>query len=172
MQAAILEIGAIYVSADVHDGWGVAARKKKITGHASLPVVKPMRKADSLGGHAFALVGFNRTGFVVQNSWGLPWGNCGFGVMPYEDWVKYGTDAWTAALGVPRQRRAKTSGVPVPFQGEDSDSPRRRHRVPVEREGAAAEGEQGSRAVERRGSVPAHDRDRQRRPGHQSNRHA
>ena len=71
MQAAIREIGAIYVSGDVHDGWGIEASKKSITGHASLPVVKPMRKADSLGGHAFALVGYNKIGFVVQNSWGL-----------------------------------------------------------------------------------------------------
>lgn len=112
LQAAIREIGAIYVSADVHDGWGIAVRNKSITGHASLPVVKPMRKADSLGGHAFALVGFNRIGFVVQNSWGLVWGNCGFGVMPYEEWVKYGTDAWIAALGVPSDA-SKTSNVPV-----------------------------------------------------------
>jgi hypothetical protein len=112
MQAAILEIGAIYVSADVHDGWGIQARTKTITGHASLPVVKGIRKADSLGGHAFALVGFNRTGFVVQNSWGLPWGNCGFGVLPYDEWVKYGTDAWIAALGVPADA-TKASSVPA-----------------------------------------------------------
>lgn len=112
MQAAILEIGAIYVSADVHDGWAIAARKKVITGHASLPVVGAIRKADSLGGHAFALVGYNRTGFVVQNSWGLSWGNCGFGVLPYEEWVEYGTDSWIAALGVPSQA-AKASGVPL-----------------------------------------------------------
>ena len=112
MQAAILEIGAIYVSADVHDGWGIEARSKKIDGHASLPVVKGIRKADSLGGHAFALVGYNRIGFVVQNSWGLPWGNCGFGVMPYEEWVKYGTDSWTAALGVPSDT-TRASTVPA-----------------------------------------------------------
>lgn len=101
MQAAIHEIGAILVSADVHDGWALSVRKGGITGHASLPVVKPVRKRDTLGGHAFALVGFNRIGFVVQNSWGLAWGNCGFGVVPYEEWVKHGTDAWVAALGVP-----------------------------------------------------------------------
>lgn len=112
LQAAIFEIGAIYVSADVHDGWAIAERKKSITSHAALPPVKPMRNADSLGGHAFALVGFNRIGFVVQNSWGLRWGNCGFGVLPYEEWVKYGTDAWIAALGVPASA-AKTSSVPV-----------------------------------------------------------
>jgi hypothetical protein len=113
MQAAIREIGAIYVSGDVHDGWGIQARKQAITGHASLPVVNPMKKPDSLGGHAFALVGYNRIGFVVQNSWGLVWGNCGFGVLPYEDWVKHGTDAWIAALGVP-SGGAKPSSVPVP----------------------------------------------------------
>ncbi|HEV8330854.1 MAG TPA: C1 family peptidase [Steroidobacteraceae bacterium] len=112
MQAAIHEIGAIYVSADVHDGWGIEARNRKIDGHASLPVVKGIRKADSLGGHAFALVGYNRIGFVVQNSWGLPWGNCGFGVLPYEEWVKYGTDAWIAALGVPADA-TKAASVPA-----------------------------------------------------------
>jgi hypothetical protein len=112
MQAAILEIGAIYVSSDVHDGWGLAQDKRAITGHASLPVIRPMKKPDSLGGHAFALVGFNRIGFVVQNSWGMRWGNCGFGVLPYEEWVKYGTDAWIAALGVPASA-ARTSAVPV-----------------------------------------------------------
>ena len=117
MQAAILEIGAIYVSADVHDGWEIAVRNKQITGHASLPAVGSIRKADSLGGHAFALVGFNRVGFVVQNSWGLPWGNCGFGVMPYDEWVKHGTDAWIAALGVPAEE-TRASNVPARPKGK------------------------------------------------------
>lgn len=112
MQAAILEIGAIYVSSDVHDGWGIGGRQPAISGHAALPVVKPMKNPDSLGGHAYALVGFNRIGFVVQNSWGMRWGNCGFGVLPYEDWVKHGTDAWIAALGVPASA-SKISAVPV-----------------------------------------------------------
>jgi hypothetical protein len=112
LQAAILEIGAVYVSSDVHDGWAVAS-KKKITGHASLPTIKPIKKQDSLGGHAFALVGFNGIGFVVQNSWGTAWGNCGFAVLPYEQWVQYGTDAWISALGVPTIA-ARMSKSPVP----------------------------------------------------------
>ncbi len=111
LQAAIREIGAIYVSCDVHDGWAVS-NKKKITGHASLPIIKPIKNSDSAGGHAFALVGFNRTGFVVQNSWGTSWGNCGFAVLPYEQWVQYGSDAWIAALGVPTGA-AKVSRSPV-----------------------------------------------------------
>ncbi|MGH8176957.1 MAG: C1 family peptidase [Steroidobacter sp.] len=112
MQAAILEIGAIYVSSDVHDGWAIAARKREVTGHDSLPAVKPIKRQDTLGGHAYALVGFNRVGFVIQNSWGEQWGNCGFGVLPYEEWVRYGADAWIAALGVPAIA-AKMSAVPV-----------------------------------------------------------
>ena len=118
MQAAILEIGAIYVSSDVHDGWGVEVKKKGVNGHASLPVVRPIRREDSLGGHAYALVGFNRTGFVVQNSWGEKWGNGGFAVLPYEEWVKYGADAWISALGVPAGEAKTASSVPVPAKGK------------------------------------------------------
>jgi pimeloyl-ACP methyl ester carboxylesterase len=112
MQAAIVQIGAIYVSSDVHDGWGLANGGKALKGHASLPVIRSIKKKDSLGGHAFALVGFNRTGFVVQNSWGEDWGNLGFGVLPYEEWVQYGADAWACALGVPALE-GKSASVPV-----------------------------------------------------------
>jgi hypothetical protein len=111
MQAAIADVGAIYVSSDVHDGWGLAS-KNRISGHDSLAVIKPIKKHDSVGGHAFALVGFNTIGFVVQNSWSMKWGTCGFAVLPYEEWVKYGTDAWIAALGVP-SGASKPSSVPV-----------------------------------------------------------
>lgn len=112
MQAAIREIGAIYVSCDVHDGWAISS-KKKITGHASLPTIKAMKNEESIGGHAFALVGFNCDGFVVQNSWGEVWGNCGFATLPYAEWVQHGTDAWIAALGVPAIA-ARSSRSPVP----------------------------------------------------------
>jgi papain like protease len=112
MQAAILEIGAMYVSSEVHDGWGVTSHRVAIKGHASLPVIKAVTRRDSLGGHAYALVGFNRVGFVVQNSWGLNWANKGFAILPYEEWVRYGTDAWVAALGVPASTE-KMSCVPI-----------------------------------------------------------
>jgi pimeloyl-ACP methyl ester carboxylesterase len=111
IQAAILEIGAVYVSSDAHDGWDVASRKA-IKGHDSLAVIQPMKRSDSLGGHAFALVGFNRIGFVVQNSWGTKWGSKGFATLPYEEWVRYGSDAWISALGVPIAT-AKTYRSPV-----------------------------------------------------------
>ena len=105
IQAAILQIGAVYVSASVHDGWGLGESRKAFAGHASLPRIGPLRRRDSIGGHAFALVGFNPSGFVVQNSWGTTWGLRGFAVLPYDEWVTYGTDAWICALGVPGDAR-------------------------------------------------------------------
>lgn len=99
MQAAIYEIGAVYVSADVHDGWTLDATAAP-TNHGQLPRIE--RQAQKTGGHAFALVGFNERGFVVQNSWGTGWGASGFAILSYEDWITNGTDAWAVALGVPQ----------------------------------------------------------------------
>jgi hypothetical protein len=99
MQAAIREIGAVYCSGDVHDGWGLDESPLP-TSHDKLPRIERMSK--KTGGHAFALVGYNEHGFVVQNSWGTVWGAQGFAVLSYEDWVTNGTDCWAVALGVPQ----------------------------------------------------------------------
>ena len=104
LQAALNDVGAVYVSANAHDGWDrlLAKRRRPVpVSHDALPVIGPVIDVRSFGGHAFALVGYNAIGFVVQNSWGELWGARGFGVLPYEDWVEHGTDAWVCALGVP-----------------------------------------------------------------------
>lgn len=105
LQAAIAEIGAVYVSASAHDGWDALSDldKPAPATHAALPVIAPPTDAKSLGGHAFALVGYDERGFIVQNSWGTGWGASGFAVLPYDDWVEHATDAWALALGVPVQ---------------------------------------------------------------------
>lgn len=104
LQAAIHDTGALYVSATVHPGWAVKTRKT-LKGHADLVRIThvPLPKAGQAGGHAFALVGYNEDGFVVQNSWGPDWGSRGFALLPYEDWVTHGEDAWVFTLGVPRR---------------------------------------------------------------------
>lgn len=104
MQAAISEIGAIYVSASVHAGWALAASPATALrkGHPGLPDIAYTGAEEATGGHAFALVGYNERGFVVQNSWGVDWGGGGFAVLGYADWIANGTDAWVAALGVPQ----------------------------------------------------------------------
>ncbi|MEO5326850.1 MAG: C1 family peptidase [Magnetococcus sp. THC-1_WYH] len=101
MQAAIQEVGAIYVSAGVHSGWSKVPHSMDNPTHDTLPVI-PF-PGELTGGHAFALVGYNERGFVVQNSWSQQWGMRGFAILTYEDWVQNGTDAWVCGLGVPKQ---------------------------------------------------------------------
>lgn len=120
LQAAIAEIGAIYVSAEVHDGWSALARTRPAAAprcHRDLDGsrIAPVSDPASLGGHAFALVGYNEHGFIVQNSWGKAWGTGGFGLLPYADWVAHGTDAWACGLGVPlaEELRPASSRRPV-----------------------------------------------------------
>lgn len=119
MQAAIHEIHAIYVAAEVHDGWtGLGKCKRWADARIAAPTGKER------GGHAFALVGYTGEGFIVQNSWGPDWGWNGFALMPYADWVERGYDAWALALGAaldhvvspvlrsgaPLQARARSGG--------------------------------------------------------------
>ena len=102
LQAALQTVGAVYASCFVHEGWahlpGVADLPQ---GHDDLPVIAFDGVVRRDAGHAFALVGFNERGFVLQNSWGPAWGAHGFAVISYEDWLAHGMDAWVVALGVP-----------------------------------------------------------------------
>ena len=115
MQAAISHTGAIYVQATVHEGWAVPARAP-LRGHEDLPAIRHVPKPKKPGGHAFALVGYNELGFVVQNSWGEDWGARGFALLPYEDWTTHGQDAWTFTLGVPRLHALAARGGARPLR--------------------------------------------------------
>jgi len=99
MQAAIKEVGAIYCSAKVHKGWCLNETKELPTsdGTIKLPTIK--YRLETKGGHAFAILGYNEYGFIVQNSWGDQWGHLGFAVLTYKDWVENGIDAWVAVRG-------------------------------------------------------------------------
>ncbi len=86
---ALNEVGTIIVSAKVHHGWnrprnGIIERSDKME-----------------GGHAFAIVGYNKEGFWLQNSWGQSWGNNGIALWSYEDWLTNIMDAWVFRLALP-----------------------------------------------------------------------
>ncbi|MBS4097656.1 MAG: peptidoglycan-binding protein [Sulfuricella sp.] len=100
LQAAIQEVGAIYVSAYTHEGWRLQESEAPAA-HLDLPRIDWNGLPSRTGGHAFALVGFNRDGFVIQNSWGKEWGAGGFAVIGYADWLAHAMDAWVAGMGVP-----------------------------------------------------------------------
>jgi len=125
LQSAINELHAIAVSARIHDGWVEPVRMQH--GQRTMRLVRQSVNARSLGGHAFALVGYNDVGFLVQNSWGADWGRHGFATLPYEDWLDNAYDAWVVRPGVPqtpfadgRPRSARgTGGVLATGRGPD-----------------------------------------------------
>lgn len=47
-----------------------------------------------LGGHAMTVVGYNKKGFIIRNSWGESWGNNGYCMYPYKDWGSH-WEIWT-----------------------------------------------------------------------------
>ncbi len=46
-----------------------------------------------LGGHAMCVVGYNKEGFIIRNSWGYDWGDGGYCYMPYSD-LGYAWEVW------------------------------------------------------------------------------
>ena len=93
--AALNEVDALFVSARVHSGW---FNPKSDDGH-SLAIIQP--NPEPAGGHAFAIVGYNAIGFIVQNSWGERWGTDGFAIWRYADWQANVSDGWVFRLGIP-----------------------------------------------------------------------
>jgi len=89
--AALNEVGAILCSATLHAGWKKPDRE---TGRIT-------RANEDLGGHAFAIVGYDGEGFWIQNSWGENWGRNGTALWSYEDWQLNVRDAWVFQLALP-----------------------------------------------------------------------
>lgn len=117
MQSAIHEVGAVFCSARVHEGWQLKSPAKSEFCGYKLPVIayeKPKSQTRPAG-HAFAIVGYNNLGFVIQNSWGPTWGQFdyedqrkkelvkfgGFAILTYADWADNGHDAWVASMAAP-----------------------------------------------------------------------
>ncbi|MEO3475540.1 C1 family peptidase [Roseomonas sp. CAU 1739] len=99
--AALVEAGALYVSAELHDGWDKPAGG----------VIRRCTTSRVIeGGHALVIVGYERDGFLVLNSWGEEWGGYAFAgraglpgiaLWTYEDWASCVLDAWALRLAVP-----------------------------------------------------------------------
>ncbi len=89
--AALAETGVIFCSADVHGGWK--------TPHKSDATI--LHQANTIGAHAFSIVGYDNRGFWIQNSWGEGWGQQGAALWTYEDWLENIRDAWVFRLALP-----------------------------------------------------------------------
>lgn len=99
MHVALNEVGILYASAVCHSGWdeGLSVKSKPKKSWWTIP---PQKAKPSDGGHAFAIVGYNSDGFIIQNSWDTTWGSGGRAILTYEDWLNNAMDCWVAQLGV------------------------------------------------------------------------
>ena len=48
-----------------------------------------------LGGHAMTVVGYDKTSFIIRNSWGRFWEKDGYCSYPFEDWGSH-YEIWSA----------------------------------------------------------------------------
>src|SRR5262245_55173428 len=115
MHAAISEVGVLYATATVHEGWN------RVDGDGAIDY--DPETSTITGGHAFAIVAYDKDGFWIQNSWGERWGRKGFGHVSYDDWLAHGSDVWVARLGAPiefRSHRTVSRGVGVAAGGSRS----------------------------------------------------
>ena len=128
MHAAISETGVLFATLMVHEGWNEPKQNTKTYDYLykgkpkkiALPIIERKERAD--GGHAIAIVGYTRDGFIIQNSWGKKWGLNGFALLPYEDWMLHSSDCWVVQLGVP----VNTDFWAQQQQNSDTDSGRQR----------------------------------------------
>lgn len=109
--AALNETGAICASAHVHQGW-MQSSGTEIKQHTQ-----------RAGGHAFAIVGYDSTGFWIQNSWGTGWKHNGFAHWKYEDWAANVMDAWVFRMAVPAPTAFAIRGGMPGSAAEASEGP-------------------------------------------------
>ena len=110
MHSALAEVGILYATSDVHGGWSTV----KKDGHIR-------HSEEILGGHAFAIVGYDDGGFWIQNSWGPTWGRGGFGHVTYDDWIEHASDVWVARLGAPVIRAGAKAGKALVSVGRSAE---------------------------------------------------
>ena len=80
--------GPVLTRLDVDATWDDATKTKG--------VLKRYQPSTARGGHAVALVGYTEGTFIVRNSWGTAWGDCGFAHAS----EAYAKAAFTEAYGV------------------------------------------------------------------------
>jgi len=114
MHAAITEVGILYATSQVHEGWQNVGTDG---------VIQWTPESQIIGGHAFAVVAYDQKGFWIQNSWADDWGKDGYAQISYDDWLANGSDIWVARLGAPvilRSRESVSRSVGVASQGSRS----------------------------------------------------
>lgn len=75
VKKALINQGSVIVCINIYPSFG---------GNAKVPAEDEKSK----GGHAMCLVGWDKDGWIIANSWGKIWGNKGYCHLPYEYPIK------------------------------------------------------------------------------------
>ena len=92
IKKALMNQGAVVV--------GITTFKNNMKTHIEVPTKDSVKS----GGHAMCCVGWNKDGWIVQNSWGKTWGDHGKCYLPYD----YPVDEWwglTASTSIPEPEK-------------------------------------------------------------------
>ena len=117
MHAALAETGVLFASVICHAGWreGHGPKLRHAAGRKRALWEIPFRQPRARdGGHAFAIVGYDDSGFLVQNSWGDSWGSAGLARLTYADWLAHAMDCWVLQLGVVTAEHRRVARAPTP----------------------------------------------------------
>lgn len=91
IKRAIMLQGAVVIGTTLFEGFGT---------HIKVPT----KDSKKIGAHAMCCVGWNKDGWIIQNSWGKYWGDKGFCYLPYD----YPVDEWwglTACTTTPQPKK-------------------------------------------------------------------
>ncbi len=112
IQDALASGHALFAAATLHVGWY----------RLFMPEVEPVieRRAGDAerGGHAIVIVGYDHRGLWIHNSWGPEWGVEGYAVLPYDDWLAGGLDAWVVDVARPDVDDTRTEAPQHPSPHE------------------------------------------------------
>lgn len=99
MKSALVNNGPFVIGVVVFDSWFQPDVDN--TGDIPMPLTEEVEKYQddpyAFGGHAICIVGYDEQArkFRFKNSWGLGWGNNGYGTIWYDYIKDYGWDGWT-----------------------------------------------------------------------------
>ncbi len=94
MHCALDESRVLVATARIHAGWYRPDGEHLVSFDESRPPA-------ATGYHAFAVIGYETRGWIVQNSWGSSWGDRGVAIWSYADWAHNIADVWALRLAAP-----------------------------------------------------------------------
>jgi len=100
LKQALYHYGACYMSLPCYNDSAEFWRRKN---GLSLP---RSHKGQRGVGHAVVVVGYNKYGFILRNSWGDNWNGDGHTILPYKDWSRV-WECWVPLADIEKDTRWK-----------------------------------------------------------------